>query len=126
MRAGLTVSIIGHAVILGLGFFAFSSSRPIEAAKIDALPVELVPIADVTDLLQGNKNAEELPKDEPAQPKPTVQAEAPAPKPAEKPAPEPVEATPPPTPSPPPPEPAPEPEPEPEEAAAPPEPAPAE
>ena len=111
MRAGITVSILGHAAILGLGLVAFSSSRPFEAAKIDALPVELVPIAELTDLLQGDKKAEELPKDEPPQPKPTVQAEAPAPAPAEEPAPEPVEATPPPAPSPPP-EPAPEPEPD--------------
>lgn len=124
MRAGLTVSIIGHAAILGFGLVAFASTKPLEAEKIEALPVDLISIAEETDLLQGDKSSKVLPEEKP-QPAPVVEAETPKPIPAEKPAETPVvEATPPPTPPPPEPEPEPppepEPKPEPEVAALPP------
>jgi hypothetical protein len=133
MRFGLGVSIFGHLAILGFGFVAFPEARPFTPEMIEALPVDLVPISEVTDLLVGDENAEALPEDKP-QPNNAVQAEAPVAKPAEKPAEKPVEAAaapaPPPPPPPPPPEPEapPEPEPEPEQVAAltPPEPAPEE
>jgi outer membrane biosynthesis protein TonB len=121
MRVGLTVSIVAHAVILGLGFVAFPEGRPFQAENIEALPVDLVSIGDVTDLLKGNKKSEIVPKENP-QPKPAVKAEAPAP-PAEKPEPNPIEAAPPPAPAPAPEPPKPEPEPpKPAEVAALPEP----
>jgi len=121
MRAGLTVSIIGHAVILGLGLVALGT-KPLESEKIDALPVELISIGEETDLLKGEKSSKVVPEEKP-QPLPQVQAEVPAPEPAEKPAEKVVETTstpPPPPPPPPPPEPAPEPvtPPEPEQQVA--------
>src|SRR5258707_14522058 len=112
MRAGLTVSIIGHAAILGFGLIAFTQGAPLQAPDIEALPIDLVTEADVTDLLKGDKKSEIVPKENP-QPTPIVKAETPAP-PAEKPEPKPVEAAPPPAPAPAPaPEP-PKPEPKPE------------
>jgi hypothetical protein len=128
MRAGLTVSIVGHAVILGLGLVAFPEARPFQAEDIEALPVELISVAEVTDLMAGIETSEELPEEAP-QPKPEIEAEAPAPAPLEAP-PEPVEAVaPPPPPEPEPvaeaePEPEPEPVPPPEPELAEPEPAP--
>jgi hypothetical protein len=117
--------MLGHLAILGFGFVAFPEAEPFHVEKIEALPVDLVEIADVTDLLAGDKRAELAPAEAP-QPKPQVEAPAPAPNPAEKPAEQPVEAARQPTPPPPPPEPEvepePEPEPEPEEGAALPEP----
>jgi outer membrane biosynthesis protein TonB len=119
MRVGLTVSIIGHAALLGFGFFALPKAEPFKTEAIDALPVDLVTIADVTDLALGDKKSDKPPEDTP-QPKPEVQAEAPAP-PQEKPADKPVEAAnqaaapPPPEPQP---EPKPEPRPEPQQVAA--------
>src|SRR4051812_18841217 len=132
MRAGLAVSILAHAAILGFGFLAFPEGHSFEAANIEALPVDLVTSADVTDLLKGDKSSRILPEENP-QPTPTVQADTPA-KPAEEPAPKPVEATPPPKVEPPPepepkpepvaePQPPPEPQPKPEDVAALPEPA---
>ena len=123
MRAGLTVSIIGHAAILGFGFIAFPEALPFRAEEIEALPVELIDVAEAADLMQGDEDSRELPEEAP-QPKPEVEAEAPAPEPAETPAPKPVEAALPPEPPPPPPEPEvePEPEAEPEAVAALPEP----
>lgn len=116
MRAGLTVSIVGHAFILGLGLVALGT-KPLESEKIDALPVELVSVEEETDLLKGDKTSEILPEETP-QPTPDVEAEIPAPEPAEKPAEKVVEATPVPPPPPPPPEPEPVAEPEPETQVA--------
>lgn len=114
MRVGLAVSIFGHAAILGFGLIAFPEARPFVVTEIEALPVDLVEVADETDLLAGDKKSERLPQEKP-QPKPEVVAALPSPEPAEKPAERPVEAAREPTPPPPPPRQA-EPEPEPEPA----------
>jgi outer membrane biosynthesis protein TonB len=122
MRVGLAVSIIGHAAILGFGFLAFPEARPFVVTEIEALPVDLIEVADETDLLAGDKKSEQLPEEKP-QPKPEVAAALPSPEPAEKPAERPVESAREPTPPPPPPpqaeaEPEAEPAPEPEAVAA--------
>jgi hypothetical protein len=119
MRVGLTVSIAAHAVILGIGLIAFPDMRSLEAENIEALPVELISVAEDTDLMKGDESSEVLPEKEEPQPMPEVQAETPSPQPEEKPAEKPVEtvqAPPPPKPAP---RPEPEPEPEPEPAQAP-------
>jgi hypothetical protein len=112
MRVGLTVSIAGHAVILGLGLIALGT-KPLQSEKIDALPVDLVSIDEETDLLKGDKTSKIVPEEKP-QPTPTVEAEVPAPEPAEKPAEKVVEV-----PAPPPPPPLPPPPPPPEPVVAP-------
>lgn len=117
MRVGLTVSLIGHAAILGLGYIAFPQARPFQVENIEALPVDLVSVADTTDLAQGNKNSKVLPKDKP-QPNAETATATPTPQPPRPEPPKPVEAAAPPPPPPPPPPP------EPEPAATPPEPAP--
>ncbi len=89
MRAGLAFSIAGHLAILAYGLVAFPDARPFKVDDIEAFPVDLVPIAELTDLAAGERKAAKTP-DLPPQPKPTVKAEAPSPKPAEKPAKEPV------------------------------------
>lgn len=127
MRLGLAVSVAAHTAILAASLAAFPNARPFEVDAIEALPVDLVSVADVTDLKLGDRKAKEAPKENP-QPKPQVKAERPAPDPAEKPAPKPVEqaAAPAPRPQPAPaPEPTPvAPEPAPQPEPAPPEPAP--
>ncbi len=85
MRAGLAFSIAGHLAILAYGLVAFPNARSFKVDDIEAFPVDLVPIAEMTDLAAGDRKAEKTP-DVPVQPKPTVKAEAPSPKPAEKPA----------------------------------------
>ena len=89
MRAGLALSIAGHLAILAYGLVAFPDARSFKVDDIEAFPVDLVPIAELTDLLAGDRKAEKTPE-KVAQPKPTVKAEAPSPRPAEKPAKEPV------------------------------------
>ncbi len=103
--SGSLSSLIGHAVILGLGYFAFPQARPFQVEEIDALPVDLVSIADDTDLLKGDKKSKIVPEEK-AQPVPEVAAETPLPEPPKEEPKKAVEATPtPPPPPPPPPEP---------------------
>ncbi|MGQ7794154.1 cell envelope biogenesis protein TolA [Faunimonas sp. B44] len=113
MRVGLGVSIAGHLAILAAGLAAIPETRPFTVDAIEAMPVELVDIAEATDLRQGDRKAEIAPAETP-QPKATVKAEQPTPKAAERPAEKPVEAAREPAPKPP--------EPTPQVAEKPPEP----
>ena len=148
MRTGLAVSVVGHLVILAWGVFTLASPTPLETV-IEAVPVDLIPVGDITKLDKGKETAELIakpspndPNDKPAEePKPAP----PPPKPEPKPEPPPPPATPtataaagrrartaakaraaqPPAPEPPPPPPdAAPPEPPPPETPPPPEPAP--
>ncbi|MDN3720776.1 hypothetical protein QW131_19925 [Roseibium salinum] len=143
MRAGLIASLAGHTAILVWGLIAFPDAESFSVPQVDSLPVELVPVEELTKLRIGEKTAEvrdvaavqpsetpskETPKpaDKPGESKvqqPTQPTPAPTPAPAPAPEPEPV-AEPEPAPEPEPavePEPAPEPEPatEPEPAPEP-------
>jgi len=142
MKAGLITSIAAHLLILFWGFFGLPDTKPFDSSIVEALPVELVPISELTSLQKGKKTAEVKPTpspNKPAQtdtPKPAPEPPKPAPpKPAAAAPPPPQAEPPPPTPeppkpaepepTPPPPEPTPEPTPEPpKEAEAPPPPAP--
>ncbi len=86
MRAGFIASAVGHLTVLVWGLVALPDAEHFEVANIEALPVDLVPIEDITRLRKGERDAEQR---EIATPAPT---EVPAEKPAEteKPAPEPV------------------------------------
>lgn len=104
MRTGLTVSLVGHVVLIAAAVVtlpsAFSSA---EIGAVETIPIELVDIAEVTDLRIGLDEAPPLPEPEP---QPAAQPE-PAPEPMSQPEPEP-EVQPEPQP-----EPVPEPQPEP-------------
>ncbi|MXN65397.1 cell envelope biogenesis protein TolA [Stappia sp. GBMRC 2046] len=127
MRVGLIASTAGHLAILVWGVISFPDARPFDVPPVDSLPVELVPISELTKLRVGEKTAElreeEAPKptekkaEEPPVPDAkTGDAKAEQPTPATKKATaQPAEATPAPTP---PPAPAPEP-PAPEKTAEP-------
>lgn len=82
-----------HLALLAIGVFGLPHSRLMEPDPIEAMPVELVPISELTDLRLGDRKAEptEKPKERP-QPKPTLRAAIEDDKPAEKPAEKPVEA----------------------------------
>ncbi|WP_181703076.1 cell envelope biogenesis protein TolA [Chthonobacter albigriseus] len=57
MRLGLTSSVIGHVLLLTWGLVTLPSAEPFEAVEVDALPVDLVPISDVTEIAEGKKTA---------------------------------------------------------------------
>ncbi|MBI1622337.1 hypothetical protein [Aquamicrobium zhengzhouense] len=77
MKAGLTSSVALHAVVLGVGLISLSSPRPLELTNVESFPVDIVPIEEIAQSVQGERTA--------------PVAEIPAPKPTDKPAPEPVE-----------------------------------
>jgi len=123
---GPLVSLGGHAIILFWGLISFAP-EPLESDFVEALPVEFVTIAEVTDLTKGVRSAPKVIDSEETVETPEVaskeisKAPGPAEKPIETPKPvtvpvpqvaeKPVEATPP--------EPAPEPTPQPEPEPAP-------
>jgi outer membrane biosynthesis protein TonB len=139
MRVGPIVSILGHVAIVAWAIVGLPGAKPYPAEPVDAMPVELVEIGEITQLRLGSKTAPDAEVERAA----TVETDAPEAPPVEDagssqtsqdapPVPEPSEvAALPDAGAPPPPEPEPaevsEPEPAPQEAEpAPPEPAPAE
>jgi hypothetical protein len=126
MRAGLTVSVVGHAALLAWGIVSLPSPNSLDANHIESIPIDFVQLDELTRLNLGVSTAEAREEIVPEPPAPKV-AELPPPKlpppPEPEPAPpEPEQALAPPEPPPPPPEPEPEPsEPEalPEPAVAP-------
>ncbi|WP_018181295.1 hypothetical protein [Kaistia granuli] len=119
MRAGLAFSAAAHLSLLAWGLFGLPDTKPFDVTQVESMPVDLVPISELTSLQKGKKTAEV--KNKPSPNKPS-EKEAP------KPAPTPPKPTPPATPPPPPPPPKSEPTPPapkpPEPTPAPPEPAP--
>jgi len=68
MKAGLTTSVVLHAVALGLGLFTLSAPRAFEVTDVESLPVDIVPIESLTQIQQGDKKS---PMKEKPAPKPT-------------------------------------------------------
>jgi hypothetical protein len=58
MRAGLIASIAAHLVIIGWGLISLGGA-PLDASNIETVPIELVDIAEITDLERGKTSAEE-------------------------------------------------------------------
>lgn len=69
MKAGLTTSVVLHAVAIGFGLFSLSSSRSFEAADVESMPVDIVPVESITQIQKGDKKAP--PKETPS-PRPTT------------------------------------------------------
>ncbi|MBX9453527.1 MAG: TonB family protein [Mesorhizobium sp.] len=129
MKAGLTTSLVLHTVVLGFGLFTLSSPRPMEVADVESFPVDIVPMAEFAQSVQGEREA---PAAERPAPTPTTRTDVvedaqrvgdntvdtTAP-PTPDPRPRPVETAEAPPPAPTPPTPAPEPAPEPEPQAEP-------
>lgn len=103
MRTGLTVSVILHLVLVAWGIITLPSMRSFDPSQIEAVPVDLIPIAAKTDLDKGKKTgalAEKRVADRPAK---KLAERAPPPPPVPRPqpptpAPKPVAADPDPTP----------------------------
>lgn len=138
MKAGFATSVVLHAAVLGWGLFTLSAPSPFEVADVEALPVDIVPVEELTQILEGDKTAavSETPAPVPTQkPRDLPEAEkvgendqdlSTPPTPEAKPREVQAAAEPPPSPEPAPkpaveplPEPAPAPEPEPKVEAAP-------
>jgi outer membrane biosynthesis protein TonB len=57
MKAGLVTSVCLHALLLGLGLFTLSAPSALEVADVESLPVDIIPIEEVTNIQQGEKTA---------------------------------------------------------------------
>jgi colicin import membrane protein len=57
MKAGLTSSIVLHAALLGFGLLSLSAPAPMQVADVEALPIDIVPIEELTQIQQGDKTA---------------------------------------------------------------------
>lgn len=80
MRPGLTISIAAHAVALGLSLVALSA-QPMDAPKVDSLPVSFISDKDFDQMTKGVKNA---PKPEIKVPKPPLADKIDVPKPVDQ------------------------------------------
>ena len=56
MRTGLTISAIGHAILLLWGALSFSA-QPLITVPPDSLPVDIISAKEFSQLMAGNKNA---------------------------------------------------------------------
>ncbi len=106
MRAALTVSVIGHAVLIAWGLVSLPA-KPLDASHIESIPVSFVTIDEKTSVPEGVATAALAPEPAPTPPPPPKEP---------PPLPRPEPPSPPPTP--PAPEPPPPPEPSPEQQTA--------
>lgn len=126
MKSGFATSLALHAAVIGAALVSFSSPRPLDLTNVESFPVDIVPVEEVAQSVQGDRKA---PAAEPPAPTPTTRPEVvenastvgdntvdlstpPTPEPKQRPV-ETAEA-PPPAPEPVPPTPEPQPEPEPQ------------
>jgi outer membrane biosynthesis protein TonB len=136
VKVGLTTSVALHAVALGFGLISLSSPRALELGSVESFPVDIVPIEEVSQSVQGDRSA---PAAERPAPTPTSRTEVVenaqevgdntvdlSTPPTPDPRPRPVETAeaPPPAPEPTPPTPEPTPEPQPQAEPEPPQPVP--
>ncbi|MCG7508698.1 cell envelope integrity protein TolA [Mesorhizobium retamae] len=68
MKAGLTTSVILHAAVIGFGLFTLRAPPAFQPMDVESFPVDIVPVEDVAQSLQGDKKS--TVRDKPA-PKPT-------------------------------------------------------
>ena len=57
MKTGLTTSLALHAVAIGFGLVSLSSPREMAIADVESFPVDIVPIEEVAQSVQGDRNA---------------------------------------------------------------------
>lgn len=58
MKAGLATSVVLHAAVLGFGLVSLSAPRSMEAVDVETLPVDVVPVDSITQIQQGDREAE--------------------------------------------------------------------
>ncbi|MEQ8401896.1 MAG: TonB family protein [Roseitalea porphyridii] len=67
MRVGLATSATLHVLVLGWGLITLSEPEAFDVDDVEALPVELVSLAEITQIQEGSEDAPSL---EPAAPEP--------------------------------------------------------
>lgn len=69
MKFGVALSSTAHAAVLAWGLLSFSAPAPLEVADVEALPIDIVPIEEFTQSVEGDKKADlsETPAPKPTQ-----------------------------------------------------------
>lgn len=57
MKAGLSTSLVLHAVLLGFGLVTLSSPRPLDLSNSESFPVDIVPIEEIAQSVRGERQA---------------------------------------------------------------------
>lgn len=57
MQSGMVASALAHVAIISWGMVSFSAPAPFETISVEAMPIELVPVSELTDLRLGEKSA---------------------------------------------------------------------
>lgn len=57
MKTGLTTSVAFHVVVLALGLVTLSSPEPMELGAVESFPVDIVPMEEVAQSVQGERTA---------------------------------------------------------------------
>ena len=73
MKAGLATSVVMHAALLGFGLLSLSAPAPLDVGDVEALPVDIVPMEEMTQIQEGDKKA---PMAEKPAPMPTKRPDA--------------------------------------------------
>ncbi|MEN0040434.1 MAG: hypothetical protein AAF764_03760 [Pseudomonadota bacterium] len=68
MKAGVAFSSVAHAAILGFAMVSVGAPKPLPTPDVEALPIELVTISEITRNVQGDRDAS---AEEPPAPAPT-------------------------------------------------------
>lgn len=77
MRVGLVLSTALHAALLGYGLVTLSAPPPLQVADVEAFPVDIVPVEEITRIQQGDRKAPATEKSAPvptARPDPVPEA----------------------------------------------------
>ena len=57
MKGSLATSTLLHAAVLGFALSSYTAPRTLEVADVEAFPVSIVPVEELTQIQQGEKNA---------------------------------------------------------------------
>ena len=57
MKAGLTTSLVLHAAVLAFGLVSLSAPAAFQVSNVESLPVDIVPLEELTQIQQGDKKA---------------------------------------------------------------------
>lgn len=57
MKTGLTTSVVLHAAVIGFGLVSLSAPKAFEVIDVESLPVDIIPIEQLTQIQQGDKKA---------------------------------------------------------------------
>lgn len=69
MKAGLATSALAHVAVLAFGIVSLASPKQMEVPDVEALPIDIIPYAELTKSIEGAKKAD--PSTKPA-PKATI------------------------------------------------------